>query len=280
MKNLLIILVFLILTSCGSEELSNEFFYNTERIFKGNICNGRKDEWTRTYSLDSSRIIYRCYKDYNTKFIITNDANINDIYEELEYPQTRIDPWVLTYDNKTIIGIKESPSSTEKMEIVSIDLATKKVKTLYSLPYYTYWFSKHPISENGILIFKTNYDNKAIVFDTNTGKLNKSIFTSNFPIISKDGKKSLIIDEEEVYSYDTESLFDTKNMRRDFIYSSKNEDRFKTIHAHFGADGQIIVSGVKNPNFKPLQQKQGRIIKDKKVLKKGEIDFSNGYRYY
>lgn len=278
MKSILIILISLILISCGNEKLRSDCFYNTEHVYKGNICNGRKDEWTRTYTLDSSSVIYACNQSFNTKFIIANDS-LNIVYKELEFQDAKIDPWILTYDNKNIIGIKESSSDNEKMEIVSINLTTKLMKTLYGLPKYTYWFSEHPLSKNGILIF-TDQDNKVIVFDTNTGKLNKSFFINNFPIISKDGKRTLLIDGEDVYLYDIKTLFKTKNMKREFIYSSKDDGGFDVVHAYFGKDSEIIVSGVKNPNFKPLQKGQERIIKDGKVVEKGQMDLSNGYRYY
>ncbi|MFL9838544.1 hypothetical protein ABS768_13605 [Flavobacterium sp. ST-75] len=277
MKNIIIILIILLALSCSKEkELNSDFFYNTQIFNDGGLCGPVKKSGAGTFSykLDSLRVIYSCSKDYETKFTVTNDG-LNEIYTELNFPEAKFNPWIVTYDNKQIIAIKTTPFDEDNMEIVSIDLNTRVMSTLCVLPYnVTYSFSEHPLSENGILIFNS-LRNNVMMYNLSSKELNKNMFSSySDPVISKDGRSVLYVFDQKVYLY----VFETK--KKELIYSSKDDKGYNAFNAFFGKEGEVIIKGIKTPGYKPLEKAEYLIVKNKKVIDRGQIDINKYYRYY
>ncbi|MFY0602718.1 MAG: hypothetical protein JXQ93_02130 [Flavobacteriaceae bacterium] len=276
-KIIILILFSLVILSCGKKpQLSSNFFFNNGKAYTNLLCSDSKNRTTWVYNIDSTRVIYPCYiGDLETVFNIAINKNPIDINERMYFKTVKLSPWSLTYDNKTIIAVRKDLKKRSK-SLVKIDIRSKEITPLLDLSYDgSYSFSEHPLSENGVITFKSGLKNVSL-YNLKTKKHEQNIFQSfSNPIISKNGEKILYVTNETIY------LYNIDKETSEIVYSTKEDSSNSVFKAFFGENDNIVVAKIiKNSGIKVLERSESLIISNGKVIKKGQLNFKKGYRYY
>ena len=275
MKKLLGILLILFLSCEESGRIDTSFFYNTIEYKDDLPCGHYQSGHTWIFDLNSNRKIYSCRKLQGTSFFVVNE-NLTETLNTFHFKYEEIYPWTLTYDSERIIGIKSySKNGSTKTELVSININNGSFEKLMDLPNSNYRFSEHPISSNGILVVK-NDTRKMFLFDIINGHYSKlELESSNRPVISKNGMELLFIDKDNVHLYNIErETFDK-------LFFFNEEKNYRAFNAFFGGENRILVKGIKNEGWKPLQEvvfyELDKTTGEK--LGEGKVNIRNGFKY-
>ncbi|NRD22718.1 hypothetical protein HNV10_05670 [Winogradskyella litoriviva] len=290
-NNFILILVVILIFGCSNNKMiDNSFFYNTEYLFKEETCNPLSIGKKNAYEVYSGNFIYNCdldrrnhtdsfgviEKDSTSVFIVMNKHH--EIINELSF--TNINKafkyWFIGYDNNYLMAFRTTDTKNSTTELIRINLKSNELTILIdNLPKGNYGISEHPISKNDILVFSSK--GWAYVLDIKNKKLHTKVFECKgiySPVISKDGKLITYLFHNKVYVYNI------KTGKQEIMFDLNSLNNYHAFRVYFKNNEELVVKGNKYTGNYLLEYTNFLVIKNKKIIEKGQLHIDNGYKYH